>query len=126
MKRLVVDAGTLLAWFDAEGSGRAMRAEYEAGELTVVAPRTIIADAIGLLARRPGWTAERLERAATELQRLGLELHDPPVAELARYVARGLPADRAAYAALAASLDLRLATADADLRRAAEEVLVRD
>ena len=119
MKRLGVDARTLLSWFDAHGPGRPLRAAYEAGQLTVVAPRTVVADAIALLASRPGWNPERLERAATELQRLGLDLHDPPVAELVRYVAKGLPADRAAYPALAASLDLPLVTDDEDVRRAA-------
>jgi predicted nucleic acid-binding protein len=123
MRRLVIDAGTLLSWFDAGGEGRSMRAEYEAGQLTVVAPRTIVADALGQLAQGPGWTGERLERAATELQRLGLELHDPPVAELASWVAKGLAADRAAYPALAESLDLRLATDDAALRQVAAPLI---
>ena len=123
MRRIVIDDGTLLSWFDTAAAGRSMRAEYEAGQLTVVAPRTIVADAIGRLAQRPGWTGERLERAAAELQRLRLELQDPPVAELARYVARGLPADRAAYAALAAELDLRLVTADSRLRDTAAPLI---
>jgi predicted nucleic acid-binding protein len=119
MRRIVVDHGTLLSWFDAGGEGRSMRAEYEAGQLTVVAPRTIVADAVASLAQRPGWTGERLERAATELQRLRLELHDPPIAEIARWVTKGLSADRAAYAALASTLDLRLETEDAALRQVA-------
>jgi predicted nucleic acid-binding protein len=123
VRRFVIDAATLLSWFDADGAGREMRADYEAGQLTVLAPRTIVADAIALLATRSGWTADRLERAATELQRLGLELHDPPVAELARYISKGLPADRAAYPALAASLDLRLATDDARLRQVAASLI---
>jgi hypothetical protein len=123
MRRLVVDADTLLSWFDAGGRGRVLRADYEAGQLAVVAPRTIVADTVALLAQRPGWTAERLERAAVELGRIGLELRDPPVAELAQYVAKGLPADRAAYPALAASLDLRLATDDARLRQAAAPLI---
>jgi predicted nucleic acid-binding protein len=38
-------------------------------------------------------------------------------------VAKGLPADRAAYPALAASLDLRLATDDARLRQAAAPLI---
>ena len=119
MRRVVLDVGVLLSWFDADAPGRALRGEYEAGQLTVVAPRTIVADALGALAGRPGWAADRLERAATELGRLGLELRDPPVADLARYVARGLPADRAAYPALAEALDLRLETDDPRVRSAA-------
>jgi predicted nucleic acid-binding protein len=119
MRRLVIDADALLSWFDTGGAGRSMRAEYEAGQLTVVAPRTIVADAVGRLAQRSGWTGDRLERAASELQRLGLELHDPPVTELARWVAQGLSPDRAAYPALASSLDLRLETDDPALREVA-------
>jgi predicted nucleic acid-binding protein len=38
---------------------------------------------------------------------------------VARYVGRGLPAHRAAYPALAAGLDLRLHTLDAELARVA-------
>lgn len=123
MRRLVIDAGTLLTWFDAGGGGRSMRAEYEAGQLTVAAPRTIVADAVALLAQRPGWNAQRLERAATELQRLGIELHDPPVAQHARWVAKGLGADRAAYPALAESLDLPLVTDEAALREVAAPLI---
>lgn len=119
MRRLVIDAEMLLGWFAADGAGRELRDEYEAGALTVVAPRGIVADALALLARRPGWTPERLERAAVELGRLGIEVHDPPAGELARWIARGLSADRAAYAAVAAVLDLRLATDDPTLRETA-------
>lgn len=123
MRRLVIDAGTLLTWFDSGGGGRSMRAEYEAGQLTIAAPRTIVADAVALLAQRPGWNSQRLERAATELQRLGIELHDPPVAQLARWVAKGLGADRAAYPALAESLDLPLVTDEAALREVAAPLI---
>ena len=115
----MLDVGVLLSWFEADGSGRQMREEYEAGQIAVVAPRTIVADALARLASRPGWTAERLERAAVELGRIGLELREPPVAGVARYIARGLPADRAAYPALAAAADLRLQTDDLRLRQAA-------
>ena len=123
MRRVVLDAGSLLTWFVAGGSGRGMRAEYEAGQLTVIAPRTIGADAIALLAGRQGWDGPRLERAAVELGRLGIEVHDPPLAGLARWIANGLAADRAAYPALAESLDLRLVTDDARLQEVAAAVV---
>lgn len=123
MRRVVLDAGSLLSWFDADGPGRTMRAEYEAGQLAAVAPRTIVADVLALLAQRPGWDAARLERAAVEIGRIGLELHDPPAVDVARYVARGLPADRAAYPALAAALDLRLETQEPRIRDAAATLI---
>lgn len=119
MRRVVVDAGVILSWFGADSSHRSLRAEYEAGGVVIVAPRTIVADALAMLARRDGWTAERLARAGDELERLGLELADPPLEELARWMARGLDRSQAATAALAASLGLPLATGDADLRRVA-------
>ena len=120
---MVLDAGSLLTWFEASASERGMRAEYEAGQLTVIAPRTIAADAIGLLAGRQGWDGPRLERAAVELGRLAIEVHDPPLAGLARWIAGGLAADRAAYPALAESLDVRLVTDDPRLGEVAEAVV---
>jgi predicted nucleic acid-binding protein len=118
MKHLVADAGVILAWFEPGSPRRAMRDEYEAGGSTVHAPRGLIADALEMLAAR-GMDADRLGRVATELARLGLELHDPPVDDVARWIARGLPAGRAAYAALAAASELRLVTDDPELRRVA-------
>ena len=49
--------------------------------------------------------------------RLGFQMQDPPLTTLAAWIARGLPADRAAYAALAADLELPLVTDDDELRR---------
>lgn len=124
MRRLVIDAGTLLAWFEPDGEGRRLRTDYEAGQLAVVAPSSIVTDVLARLAERPGWTAERLERVANELVRLGLELHEPPIAAVALWLARGLDPARAAYPALAASLDLRLATADDELRNVAAPLVI--
>jgi predicted nucleic acid-binding protein len=119
VRRVVLDAGALLTWFGPVARRSGDRDEYEAGALTVVAPPTIVADAVALVARRTDQRAERLARIAGELSRIGLELRDPDPAEQARYIAKGLPADRAAYPALAAQLDLRLVTDDERLRAAA-------
>ena len=115
MKRLVVDAGVIASWFRPDGSGRALRAEYEAGTLTVIGPPQLpddVLDHLGSVGSEP------LARIGAELRRLGFELQRPPVAELAAWVSRGLPSHRAAYAALATSLDLSLATEDPALLRA--------
>lgn len=115
MKRLVVDAAVIASWFRPDGIGRALRTEYESGSLVVVGPPGLPDDVLDHLA---GVGSEPLARIGAELRRLGFELQRPPVAELADWVSRGLPSHRAAYAALAASLDLTLATDDPALLRA--------
>jgi predicted nucleic acid-binding protein len=126
MRRVVVDAGVLLTWFEPDGAHRALRAEYEAGTLTVVGPRHLVGDALGVLASREGLPAERLARVGSELHRLGLQLQDPLVSELAAWLAKGLPADKAAYPALASSLEVPLVTDDPELRRVAAGLLPPD
>jgi predicted nucleic acid-binding protein len=124
VRRLVLDARLFLAWFEPEGAGGAMRREYEAGSLTIVAPRTFRADVLALLARRDGWPADRLPSVATQLDLLRFDFGEPTTASLARWIARGLAADRAAYPALAADLDLDLATEDPELRRIATTLVI--
>jgi predicted nucleic acid-binding protein len=124
VRRLVLDAPLFLAWFEPDGAGQSLRREYEAGSLTVVAPRTFRADVLALLARRDGWPADRLPSVATELDRLRFDLREPATASLATWIARGLGADRAAYPALATDLDLRLATDDPELRRIASSLVI--
>ena len=125
MRRIVIDPAALLTWFGADGPHRSLRAEYEGGTLTVLAPRHLVADVLGELTARDAPAPERLARIAGELQHLGIQLQDPPVAELAGWLTQGLEPRRAAYAALAASLDVPLAAADADLRRVASDLLLR-
>lgn len=121
MRRVVVDAGVLLAWFDPDSAQRSLRAEYEAGTLAVIGPRGLIADVLGDLSS-DGVPPDRLARIATELQRIGLQLQDAPLAELTTWLARGLTPRRAAYAALAASLEVPLVTDDPELRRVASNL----
>jgi hypothetical protein len=125
VRRIVIDPAALLGWFGGGGPHRSLRAEYEAGALTVLAPRHLVADVLGELAARDEPAPDRLARIAGELERLGIQLQDPPLAELAGWLAQGLDPRRAAYAALAASLDVPLAAADADLRRIASGLLLR-
>lgn len=125
MRRLVIDAPLLLSWFSPNGAGRALRTEYEAGDLAVVAPVGLPADVLELIARRGAASADRLGRIAMELDRLGFELRSPRIGSLSAWLAKGLPANRAAYPALAATLDLRLATNDPELARIAAGLVVR-
>ena len=125
MRRAVVDAGVLLGWFDAASPHRSLRTQYEAGTLAVIGPRGLVADVLGMLTER-GVPPERLRLIATELQRIGLQLQDPPISELATWLASGLKSHRAAYPALAASLEVPLVTDDPELRRAAATILHHD
>ena len=115
MRRVVVDAGVIPGWFDPHSPHRALRSEYETGMLAILAPRHLIGDVLALIADRV--PAERLPGVGAELGRLGFQIQDPPLPTLAAWIARGLPADRAAYAALAAGLELPLVTDDEELRR---------
>jgi predicted nucleic acid-binding protein len=125
VRRVVADAGVILAWFVPNGEHRGLRAEYEAGALTVIGPDTLVSDAMAELAQRGGWTDERLAGVAGELSRLGLQLQTPPLQDLAHWMAKGLNASSAACAALAARLEVPLVTDDPDLRRAAAGLLQR-
>ena len=123
MRRVVVDASVLLAWFtSATGPARSLRAEYEQGLLTLVGPRALPFEILEATARSTDWPAGRLAELATELDRLGLELRDPPSSELASWLARGLGGADAAYAALASGLDIPLVTMDDELLRRASPV----
>ena len=115
---MVVDANVLLGWFDAASPHRSLRADYEAGTLTVIGPTGLVADALGILAER-GVAPARLTQVGAELQRIGLHLQDPPMEALATWLAKGLPPGRAAYPALAASLEVPLVTDDPELQRSA-------
>ena len=121
MRRVVLDAGVVLDWFDATSPHRSLRVEYEAGTLAAIAPTGLIAEALGMLAEQ-GVPPESLARIGTELHRIGLQLQDPPMEALAGWLARGLPPGRAAYAALAESLEVPLVTDDPELRRAASGI----
>lgn len=124
MRQIVLDAPLLLTWFAPDGDGRELRREYEAGSLTIVAPRSLPADVLALVARARGSSSRRLAAVADQLDRLGFDLRQPTTASLAAWLAEGLTADRAAYPALAASLDLRLATNDPDLARVAAPLVL--
>lgn|GEM_PF-3739426 len=115
MKRVVLDASGLLSWFGPGGGRNRLRTEYEQGLLTVVAHRQLTDSVLAALAASGTWERDRLIRVASELDRLGFELHEPPIAEVAGWIARGLTADQARAAALASSMDLSLVTADPDV-----------
>jgi predicted nucleic acid-binding protein len=120
MRRVVADSAIVLGWFTAAtGPARSLRAEYEHGTLTIVAPRSLPIEIMEATAEGTGWPADRLAALAAEVERLGLELRDPPGSELAAWIARGLSGADAAYAALASALGIPLVTTDPELLRTA-------
>ena len=121
MRRIVVDAATVLSWFEESGAGQ--RRDYEAGEFAAVAPRRLHADLLAAIARRDDPSPDRLARIAAELPRIGIQVQDPPLPLLAGWLARGLDADVAPYAALAEHLDMRLHAGDTRLREGARSVI---
>jgi predicted nucleic acid-binding protein len=126
VRRVVADSAIVLAWFtDPTGPARLIRREYEDGELTIVAPRSLPLEIIEAAARSTGWPVERLARLAAAVEQLAFEFRDPPSSELAAWLARGLGGPDAAYAALASALDIPLVTTDEELLRTAGTVAQR-
>ena len=123
MRRVVIDASAFLGWFTSDGPGRRLRDEYEHGLVAVVAPRTFALGVLEAAAALPGWGPGDLQRLAGEIDRLGLELRDPPSDELAAWLGKGLGGMQASQAALASALDLPLVTDDPDLRRVAASII---
>lgn len=115
MRRVVLHPSAFVDWL-APIDASELRAEFEAGRLEVMAPRSFVVDALGLLASR-GWSADRLAKAGGEIERIGFRLGDPPLSEIAMWLARGFPASAATYAALASWSDASIALADPDLRK---------
>lgn len=124
MRRVVVDTGVILGWFTPDSPHRRLRAEYEGGTLTVIGTRGLLGEVLGSLAER-GVPPDRLAHIAIELPHIGLQLQDPPIPELATWLGKGLAPHRAAYPALAASLEVPLVTDDPELRRIAAAVIER-
>jgi predicted nucleic acid-binding protein len=129
MRRIVVDASVLLGWFagerDRRGQARRLRAEYEAGALSVVVPSVVFLEVLDATARATGWDQARLAILARDLESLGLEVREPVAGELAFWMARGLGGQESAYAALASGEGIPLATQDERLLRIAAAVVQR-
>lgn len=103
-----------IAWFGTDPACLRLRSDYERGDLAVVVPPSFSLAVLEALADA-GWQAERLEEMANVIRRLGFQFVDPPAADLARALARGLGAHRSALLALAVARDLPLITRDEQL-----------
>ncbi len=117
MTEVVLDASVIIKWWRTEGEdgveeARALRASFEAGELTVVAPPLLYIEVVNAFGRRWAWPEEDLVELADALVTTGFVIVQPNHRSVARWTARGLTAYDAAYVAVAESHGIGLVTAD--------------
>lgn len=122
MTDAVLDASVLVKWFHSEGEehveeARALRAQFEAGELRIVVPPLLWLEIVNVAARRWGWSEAKLERLARSLSTLGFDVIEPDLAAVARWAARGLTAYDAAYLTVAEQAGAMLITDDDQILR---------
>jgi predicted nucleic acid-binding protein len=120
MRERVLDASVLMKWFE-PGANEAsrLRAEFEAGDLTVLAPPLILLEVLNVAGRAWSWTESELADLAAGLEDLPLAIVEPPLAAVADWVARGVTAYDAAYLAVAQATGAALVTDDAVILAAA-------
>jgi predicted nucleic acid-binding protein len=124
LREVVLDAAVVLKWFNrggevhAEAAG-ALRGDFEAGELRVIAPLLLWLEIINVAARRWRWDSSQLEALAASLSELGFELVEPEPEAIARWAGRGLTAYDAAYVAVAEETGVAVITDDAQICRLA-------
>jgi predicted nucleic acid-binding protein len=113
----VLDASVILKWFRPGEAGhkaaRALRDEYEAGDLGLFAPTLLPLEIINVAGRKWGWEAEKLADLASSVIDLGIAFVEPDLDEVARWTAEGLTAYDAAYVTVADGLGIKLVTDDA-------------
>jgi predicted nucleic acid-binding protein len=124
MREVVLDASVVVNWFHLERAGgneaaHALRVEFEAGELRVLAPPLLWLEVANVAARRWRWPDAQMGRLAAAWRALHFELIEPDPAFVAQWAARGLTAYDAAYVALAKETGAPLITDDAEILRAA-------
>jgi predicted nucleic acid-binding protein len=117
MTDVVLDASVVLKWFRARGernleSARSLRASFEAGRLSVVAPPSLRLEIVNVAGRRWKWGEGALVELAVTLDEIGFEFEEPDLSRVAYWTARGLTAYDAAYVALAEARTTPLVTDD--------------
>jgi len=131
MREYVLDASIVLTWFIEEGTSlavrpaRRLRGEFESGDLSVVAPTLIHLEVLNVAARRWGWGPDALQELAEALYDLSLDLVEPDLTTVAKWVAAGLTAYDAAYVAVAESAAIPLVTSDETILSVASRIASR-
>jgi predicted nucleic acid-binding protein len=127
LRECVLDASVILQWFTRSeeahaDAARRLRAEFERGELAILAPPLLPLEILNVCGRRWSWDGAALQDLAGALEDLALELVQPDLSSVARWVAEGLTAYDAAYVAVAEEGALPLLTSDAEILRVAGSV----
>jgi predicted nucleic acid-binding protein len=127
MRECVLDASVLLTWFAEEepSPARALRAEYESGDLAVLAPPLVHLEILNVAGRRWAWSAEALQKLAEGLDDLAVEMVEPELTTVATWVAAGLTAYDAAYVAVAEAATIPLLTTDERILVVAPRIATR-
>jgi predicted nucleic acid-binding protein len=116
LSEVVLDASLVLKWFAAEQRGsaeaRALRDDYAAGRLFVVAPALLFLELLNVAGRRWRWNEDSLNELAAALDDLAFDVGEPGLRSVASWVVRGLTPYDAAYVALAEERRLSLVTDD--------------
>jgi predicted nucleic acid-binding protein len=103
-------------------AARAVRAEFEAGEMLAFAPRLLFIEILNIAGRRWRLSAPQLEQLASTLPNLGLQLVEPYLPVVARWIIHGLTAYDAAYVAVAEQTGAQLITDDHEILRVAPDL----
>jgi predicted nucleic acid-binding protein len=130
LTELVLDASVVLRWFgdreEANGTqAMALRAEYEAGDLTVTVPPLLGLEVVNMAGRRWGWAESSLLELVAGIGALGFDWREPGLDNVARWTAAGLSAYDAAYVALAEEIRTVVVTDDRTMADAAPRVVRR-
>ena len=127
MRQLVLDASVLGRWIfqPNDTAAGALRAEFEAGELTIAVPALVFLELLNVAGRQLRWAVDELTELADRIQKSGFDVLEPDLARVATWVARGLTAYDASYVALAEQLDTPLATGDRLILELAPRLTVR-
>lgn len=124
MRDAVLDASVVGRWFwdTAEVDSAALRADFEAGQLSVTVPPLLFLELLNVAGRQLRWSPEMLDEFADRLDRTRFDVFDPELTTVARWVGRGLTVYDASYVALAEQLSIPLITADRSILELAPRI----
>ena len=124
MTDAVLDASVVGRWFwqSDEATSAALRADYEAGRLSVTVPPLLFLELLNVAGRRLRWNVDALDDFADQLDRTRFDIVEPELKPIARWMGRGLTAYDASYVALAEQLGIPLITVDRAILEAAPRI----